>query len=200
MIGDSLDKILRETSVTVPIVFGAAAHADANSNNYNLLNWNNTDSVDSNIENSLGSFDVSLSATALKEYNESCNWAKYISIVSDIRTVCPINSLAENFTKLYSDSFVSFYVAKEDNPDNSNESGHVADSTTDISAIFELFEDQTFGSNLRRKFYQFAKGYINKLSPEIIVFDKKVTKFSDAKCRIWQNGENSLVPQYGRKF
>ena len=91
---------------------GAAAHADANSNNYNLLNWNNTDSVDSNIENSLGSFDVSLSATALKEYNESCNWAKYISIVSDIRTVCPINSLAENFTKLYSDSFVSFYVAK----------------------------------------------------------------------------------------
>ena len=76
------------------------------------MDWNNTDSVDSAIENSLGSFDVNLSATALKTYNGSSNWRKYISIVSDIRTVCPLNSLAEMFTKLYSDSFVSFYVSK----------------------------------------------------------------------------------------
>ena len=48
----------------------------------------------------------------MKSYNESCNWSKYISMVSDIRTVCPLNALAENFTKLYSDSFVSFYISK----------------------------------------------------------------------------------------
>ena len=64
------------------------------------------------IEKKLGSFGVGLSAEAMKSYNESCNWSKYISMVSDIRTVCPLNALAENFTKLYSDSFVSFYIAK----------------------------------------------------------------------------------------
>ena len=64
------------------------------------------------IEKSLGSFGVGLSAAAMRSYNESCNWSKYISMVSDIRTVCPLNALAENFTKLYSDSFVSFYISK----------------------------------------------------------------------------------------
>lgn len=197
---DSFGELLRETPLTVPIVFGVTAQSEANSANYKLYDWNNTDSVDSAIENNLGSFDVSLSSAAMKLYNESCNWSKYISIVSDIRTLCPINNLATNFTKLYSDSFVSFYVAKEDNPADSNGSGHVADSTTDIAAIFDMFPDHSFGTNLRRKFYQFVKGYIQKLTPEVVVFDKSNSKFSDEKCRLWQNGTNSLVPKYGRKF
>ena len=96
----------------INLITGVAAQADANSANYNLINWNNTDSVDSEIENSLGSFGVGVSSSAMKLYNVSCNWSKYISMVSDIRTVCPINDLATNFTKLYSDSFVSFYVSK----------------------------------------------------------------------------------------
>ena len=91
---------------------GVTAQADANSNNFNLYDWNNTDSVDMEIERRLGSFGVGLSAAAMRSYNESCNWSKYISMVSDIRTVCPLNALAENFTKLYSDSFVSFYISK----------------------------------------------------------------------------------------
>ena len=91
---------------------GVAAQAEANADNYALHDWNNTDTVDSEIENRLGRFDVSLSAAAMKQYNVSCNWSKYISMVSDIRTVCPLNALAENFTKLYSDSFVSFYISK----------------------------------------------------------------------------------------
>ena len=92
---------------------GVAAQAEANPDNYALHDWNNTDTVDSEIENRLGRFDVSLSAAAMKQYNVSCNWSKYISMVSDIRTVCPLNNLAVNFTKLYSDSFVSFYISTE---------------------------------------------------------------------------------------
>ena len=33
------------------------------------------------IEKRLGSFGVGLSAAAMKSYNESCNWSKYISMV-----------------------------------------------------------------------------------------------------------------------
>jgi len=200
MIKGDRDTLLREDPLTVPIVIGVTAQADANSNNFNLYDWNNTDSVDSQIENRLGSFDVGLSGAAMKSYNESCNWSKYISMVSDIRTVCPLNALAENFTKLYSDSFVSFYISKEDNPTDSNGSGHVADSTTDISAIFGLFKEHQFGVNIQRKFYQFVKGYIQKLVPDVVVFDKTNAKFSDEKCKIWQNGTDSLVPKFGRQF
>ena len=53
----------------------------------------------------------------------------------------------EKRTKYY-----HFLFAQEDNPVDSNGSGHVADSTTDISAIFELFEGEKHGVNIHRKF------------------------------------------------
>ena len=101
-----------DSDYQITVYPGVTAQADANANNFGLYDWNNTDEVDMEIEKKLGSFGVGLSAEAMKSYNVSCNWSKYISMVSDIRTVCPLNALAENFTKLYSDSFVSFYIAK----------------------------------------------------------------------------------------
>ena len=130
IITDSLENIWADNPVTAPIVFGrficsdqdktghhslmiltgVPAQVEANPNNYQLFDWNNTDLVDSKIENSLGRFDVTLSGGALKIYNQTCNWSKYISMVSDIRSVCPLDEFANNFKKRFSDSFVSFYI------------------------------------------------------------------------------------------
>ena len=49
--------------------------------------------------------------------------------------------------------YYHFLFAKEDNPVDSNGSGHVADSTTDISAIFELFEGEKHGVNIHRNLH-----------------------------------------------
>ena len=89
---------------------GVPAQVEANATNFQLFNWNNTDLVDSKIENSLGNFDLSLSGGALSLYNQTNNWSKYISMVSDIRTVCPLDEFANNFKKRFSDSHVSFYI------------------------------------------------------------------------------------------
>ena len=89
---------------------GVPAQVEATPTNYQLFNWNNTDLVDSKIENSLGNFDITLSGGALKLYNQSNNWSKYISMVSDIRSVCPLDEFANNFKKRFSDSHVSFYI------------------------------------------------------------------------------------------
>ena len=128
MIKDSLENIWSEHPVTKPIVFGkflilensrrfiltfskgVAAQAEANPSNYQLYDWSNGDLVDSNIENRLGRFDVTLAGGALKLYNGTDNWRKYITMVSDIRSVCPLDLFATNFKKRFSDSYVSFYL------------------------------------------------------------------------------------------
>lgn len=200
LLKSSLSELWTSSPVSVPIVFGIAAQAEANSANYQLYDWNNTDQVDSIVESSLGSFDVSLSTGALDLYNSSNNWLDYISMVSDIRSVCPLKQFASDFKQNYSNSQVSFYIAQQANPFEENESGSVADSSTDISAIFGLFEDQRFGENLQRKFFSFVKGHINKLSADVTVFDKEIEKDNDERCSFWTKTSEEIVPNFGKLF
>jgi len=200
LLSSSLSELWSSSPVPVPIVFGVAAQAEANSANYQLYDWNNTDQVDSIVESNLGSFDVSLSAGALDLYNSSNNWLEYISMVSDIRIVCPLKQFASNFKQNYSASQVSFYIAQQANPSEENESGSVADSSTDISAIFGLFEDQKFGENLQRKFFSFVKGHISKLSADVTVFDKEIEKDNDERCSFWTKTSEEIVQRFGKSF
>lgn len=203
IITDSLEDIWTEHPVTVPIVFGVPAQVEANPTNYQLFNWNNTDLVDSKIENSLGNFDITLSGGALKLYNQSNNWSKYISMVSDIRSVCPLDEFANNFKKRFSDSHVSFYINQEAAPSSAELNlGEVAPSTSDLAAIFGSWnsEQHKYGDKLQRKFFQFVKSYIQKLTPEVLIFDTVNKRFTDKRCNFWLNGTNSLIPKYGRKF
>jgi len=159
--------------------------------------------VDSKIENSLGNFDLSLSGGALSLYNQTNNWSKYISMVSDIRTVCPLDEFANNFKKRFSDSHVSFYINQEAAPSSAELSlGEVAPSTADLAAIFGSWnsDQDKYGEKLQRKFFQFVKSYIQKLSPEVLIFDTFNKRFNDKRCNFWLNGTNSLIPKYGRKF
>ena len=199
---------------------GVPAQVEANPTNYQLFDWNNTDLVDSKIENSLGNFDITLSGGALKLYNQSNNWSKYISMVSDIRSVCPLDEFANNFKKRFSDSHVSFYInqvniiiisgksshsniSQEAAPSSADLSlGEVAPSTADLAAIFGSWnsEQDKYGDKLQRKFFQFVKSYIQKLTPEVLIFDTVNKRFTDKRCNFWLNGTNSLIPKYGRKF
>merc|ERR1711981_603324 len=103
-------------------------------------------------------------------------------MVSDIRTVCPLRQFAKNFRESFSASEVSFYVNQEANPLEEDERGNVADSSTDISAIFGLYEDASFGEKLQSKFFQFVTGKIDKLGDDVTVFDEEDVKDSDEKC------------------
>ena len=181
-------------------ILGAAAQSEANSVNYQLYDWNNTDQVESIVESSLGSFDVSIATGALDLYNSSNNWLEYISMVSDIRTVCPVRHFAKIFQQNYTASEVSFYVAQETSPLEDDESGNVADSSTDISAIFGLYEDQNFGNKLQSKFFQFVTGKIDKLGEDVTVFDKEDAKDSDERCSFWMKTSEEIVPQFAKRF
>ena len=242
MISDSLENVWTGHPLTVPIVFGrfltsshnklniwlsdsfsagVPAQVEANPSNYQLLDWNNTDLVDSKIENSLGNFDISLSGGALSLYNQTNNWSKYISMVSDLRSVCPLDEFANNFKKRFSESHVSFYInqvrprltpaqssphsnlSQEAAPASAELSlGEVAPSTADLAAILGSWSSDTgrYGEKLQRKFFQFVKSYIQKLTPEVLIFDTLNKRFSDKRCNFWLNGTNSLIPKYGRKF
>lgn len=196
----SLSAFWKSSQVSVPAVFGAAAQSEANSVNYQLYDWNNTDQVESIVESSLGIFDVSIATGALDLYNSSNNWLEYISMVSDIRTVCPMRHFANIFQQNYTASEVSFYVAQETSPLEDDESGNVADSSTDISAIFGLYEDQDFGNKLQSKFFQFVTGKIDKLGEDVTVFDKEDAKDSDERCSFWMKTSEEIVPQFAKRF
>lgn len=200
ILGSSFASFWSSSPVSVPVVFGAAAQSEANSVNYQLYDWNNTDQVESIVESSLGSFDVSLATGALDLYNTSNNWLEYISMVSDIRTVCPLRQFANIFQANYSASSVSFYVAQETNPSEEDECGNVADSSTDISAIFGLYEDASFGEKLQKKFFQFVTGKIDKLDDGVTVFDKEDVEYSDDRCSFWIKSSDEIVPKFAKRF
>jgi len=200
LVKSSFASFWTSSPVSVPIVFGAAAQSEASSANYQLYDWNNTDQVESIMESSLGSFDVSLATGALDLYNSTNNWLEYINMVSDIRTVCPLRQFADIFKSNYSASSVSFYVAQEANPSEDNESGNVADSSTDISAIFGLYEDNSFGEKLQKKFFQFVAGKIDKLGEDVTVFDKEDVKDNDEKCSFWMKSSDEVVPKFAKRF
>ena len=63
--------------------------------NEEFLDWTDTDKYEAHVEAKLGSFNVTIPGQALKLYNVSDHWQEYSSMVSDIRTVCPLQELAE---------------------------------------------------------------------------------------------------------
>lgn len=75
-------------------------------------------------------------------------------------------------------------------------------SSADLAAILGSWSSGTekYGDKLRRKFFQFVKGYIQKLTPEILIFDTVTKRFDYERCQFWLNGTNSLIQEYGRKF
>ena len=68
-------------------------------------------------------------------YNVSDHWQEYASMISDIRTVCPLQQLADYASKNFVANVFS-YVATQPKLDSMD---GIADRTLDISAIFGMF-------------------------------------------------------------
>ena len=68
-------------------------------------------------------------------YNVSDHWQEYASMISDIRTVCPLQELADYASKNFVANVFS-YVATQPKLDSMD---GIADKTVDVSAIFGMF-------------------------------------------------------------
>ena len=81
---------------------GATAHSDATKGTFEMLKWNDTDAFSARVEAKLGGFNISLPNKTLELYNANSgedNYIAYASMISDIRTVCPLQELANTASR-----------------------------------------------------------------------------------------------------
>jgi len=203
---NELSDTWNNTPLKVPIIIGTTAQSEANSVNYQFSNWNDTDEVANIVESSLGNIDGNLPSLVLEMYNTTENtWTNYISMVSDVRTVCPLIELANELNTVKHDEKVvnkaSVYVV--DVPNLKGDSGNVADSSMDIAAILGLLEDDSkYVSNIQSKFYGFVRGNIDSLLGGVTLFKgENVAKVNQwDNCNFWKNTTDKLVPNFSKKF
>lgn len=95
------------------------------------------------MEGQLGSFNGELPKLALAQYKgETNNWAEYSAMVTDLRTICPLEKLVATMKNTYNFPTVSFYTATETRDgDVGLETGNVADAGMDLGAILGLLEE-----------------------------------------------------------
>ena len=138
--------------------------------------------MESRVENALGSFNLTIPVEALKRYKGSLtgtidNWLIYATMLTDIRTICPLQELASHLSENFASKIYS-YVATQ----KRTKLGLIADSTSDIEAIFDMYkiddkyqslakeneaemiagakmaaEQSTFVQNMQDMFYTFVK-------------------------------------------
>lgn len=134
-------------SNNVPIVIGATAQGAVSEENKNLEpgGWNK-DSLGRRVETALGSFNTTIPEQAIKRYNEYLDglpvdklvnkyWLAYASMISDIKTICPLQDLATSLSEQFSAKVYS-YVATQ----RRNRLDNIADGTSDIEAIFDMYQ------------------------------------------------------------
>ena len=164
---------------------------------------------------------MTIPGQALKLYNVSDHWQEYASMISDIRTICPLQELASYVNSKFTADVYSYVATQKrssgplegkinpkisKNPiyPNFTISG-IADSTIDISAILGTYQAETedekaFVSNMQKLFASFVT---NGNLPEEInmnhgmyVVDKEVnTQRSYPHCDFWKNALD-IVPTY----
>lgn len=176
---------------------------EANEQNYQFSLWNDTDTVEAIVEGSLGSFSGELPKEALAKYGV-LDWAGYSSMVSDIRTVCPLEGLATKMRDTFLFPHVSFYTTTETRQgDDGLTTGNVADGGMDVGAVLGLLgeENSRFQDNLQRKFLSYVKGHTKRLHRGVTVFGEQVTRLESLEhCAFWRSTEDTIVPSYGKRF
>ena len=104
------------------------------------------DTLGRRVETALGSFNTSIPQQAIKRYTEKVDsmalskninkfWLIYSSMISDIKTICPLQDMAKTLADHFSAKIYS-YVATQ----GRNKLDHIADSTSDIEAIFDMYQ------------------------------------------------------------
>ena len=111
-----------------------------------------------------------------------------MSMVTDIRTICPLETLATT-------TGAAMYVATS--PSQTEGLGLVADSSTDIAAIFSNSQD-SFSQKMREMFYKFVRG--GDLAGVMMVGDTVEAVDNIANCPFWRETEPAIVPDFGKMF
>ena len=104
-------------NILLSIFLGATAQGEVSAENKDFLTWTDTDKYEAHVESKLGSFNNTIPGQAMSLYNVSDHWQEYASMVADIRTVCPLQELAQ----YVSENFVSdvfSYVATQKRSDS----------------------------------------------------------------------------------
>ena len=124
-------------------------------------------------------------------YNTSNNWVDYMSIVSDIRTICPLSNLAAQIS-------APMYVATQ--PRDNAELGNIADKSADLAAIFATSDDDIpFQDNVRTMFYEFVREGTSFEGMRLVGAEIEPVE-SLENCDFWQEVESQIVPAYGKIF
>lgn len=191
-----------QLSNKIPMVFGATAQGEVTEDNQAFMDWTDKDKFESHVESKLGSFNVTIPGQAMALYNTSDHWFDYASMLSDIRTVCPVQELAS----YVSNNFVSdiyYYVATQKRSGNL---GGLADKTSDVAAIFGTYQtndkedEMAYVKNMQDMFYTFVRTSKlpqgKDLSLGMYTVDQKITTQRNyPKCEFWKNAQ-SIVPTY----
>ena len=191
--------------------------------NKERIDWTNTDEFETHVESKLGSFNVTIPGQALELYNVSDHWQEYASMISDIRTICPLQELADYVNSNFIADVYSYVatqkrssgplegtlkifktIKKPQNYPNFTISG-IADSTIDISAILGTYQAETedekaFVSNMQKLFASFVtNGNLpeeNDMNLGMYVVDKEInTQRSYPHCNFWKDALD-IVPTY----
>jgi carboxylesterase type B len=190
-----------QLSNTVPIVFGATAQGEVNTETKEFLDWSDSNKYEGHVEGKLGSFNETLPTQVMELYNVSDHWQEYAFMISDIRTVCPVQELAQYATKHFVEN-VSFYVATQPKSDSL---GGIADKNIDISAILGTYNTENpneiqFIANIQNMFYTYIK--TGKLPQDkdvhkgmYVVNDQINTQRNYPKCDFWKEAQD-IVPNY----
>jgi hypothetical protein len=190
---------------------GATAQGDVTSDNKEFMDWNNSDTYAAHVESKLGSFNTTIPAQAMAIYNytedgqdKRNHWQEYAAMLSDIRTVCPLQHLADFVSKNFVADVYSYVATQK----RSGKLGGIADSTSDVSAIFGAYqpsnEDEvSFVKNMQDMFYAFVRdGKLPHgnadLTRGMYAVDKSiVTQKNYQACDFWQRAQD-IVPNYGK--
>ncbi|KAK3924962.1 Neurotactin [Frankliniella fusca] len=191
------------------IVIGATAHADATVELYRNLTDANANvfeqNITSHIENSvLG--ELNLTKEAISRYNAT--WPGLASLVSDIRTVCPLNALA---TKMPSSAYfyvATFPISVSKSEDELEYQEPLAELGIDVAAIMGRVEGATpeerrYITAMQQLFYQFVRfGELHHSSDSytgrvLVVDQDTLPKIEYPNCNFWI--QKDLVPRFGHR-
>ena len=116
-----------------------------------------------------------------------------MTMVSDIRTICPMSQLATTLS-------VPMYVATS--PRDNGEMGQIADKSADLAAIFATNDDdiQPFQEKLRGMFYEYARTGASFDGIRLVGNEEMETVDSLDNCDFWQEAEPEIIPSYGKIF
>ena len=117
-----------------------------------------------------------------------------MTMVSDVRTVCPLAALARR-------AGATMYVATA--PSAVEGLGLVADASADVAAILSSTaeNDDSFSVAMRDMFYRFVRG--GELSTEELhmVGQEGVSAVENLdNCQFWRETEPPIVPTYSKLF